>query len=248
MGIGFILRVIVSIILVIGMMSFVLLYTISGEIEQGAVEEVVDDVVDIGSDRINLEGEIDYSLLYDSLLSECQNKEKIYFNTQELPEGIEIDCNEIRFAGRDGIEDLIKEKIEEILFGEIDETGIVQEIVEKEKVDRILWTIGAINLILIIIIILLARIGALVNLGIVGMISGLPFVIAGIFKNLVENLLIVTLPFGISLSELPALKGLIYDLTKDLFVSYLILFVLGAALFGLGIGIKTGLGKKKEAK
>ena len=80
------------------------------------------------------------------------------------------------------------------------------------------------------------------------MISGLPFVIAGIFKNLVENLLIVTLPFGISLSELPALKGLIYDLTKDLFVSYLILFVLGAALFGLGIGIKTGLGKKKEAK
>jgi len=239
-------RVVLSFILIFGIIAFVALFTFSTNIDNQIVEGVVEDVVDLGSERINLEGEIDYDLLYLSLLEECRGKDKITFEGNDFAGIVEISCYEIASAGEEGIEELIKEKISEVVIREIDHVEVVDSALDKEKINKVLFILGVINLILMGLIIFLAKNTALVNLGIVGLISGLPFLIINPVKAFLENLIITFLPLGIGLDKLPSIRSIIELISKDLFVNYLVLFILGAGLLGLGIGLKTGVGRIKK--
>lgn len=241
-------RVLVSIILVLGIISSVAIYSVSSRVDESSVESVIDDVIDIGAERISIKSEIDYSLLYSDFVERCKNVSSIVLEGEDGQSMI-FSCADIKKAGVDGIDELVKEKIASKINQAIEtNTGASNILRLKAKANSIFWTIVGVNAVAALIIVFLARWGSIFNLGIVGMVSGTPFFFILMFRNLLESILEKTLPFGVKLSEIQALNNLVYDMVNKLMINYMIVFVIGAVLLGAGLGIRAGIGNQSLSK
>lgn len=237
-----ILRIILSVLLVTTLVSFISLYSITQNIHQENFKEVVSHIaigilekeLDKRAGNVEESVGINYEEIHSNIISECEGKELLNF--EEI--NIEVDCNEVRSYLPEDFEESFREKV-----GEIAEQKIEEEL-EKQGIDNIeiyfemirsgLILLGIVSIILAALIVFFSvpKYKFAVNLGVVGLISGIPFLFAK------------TLNIAGKYAEIAFLKGLFGSITQSLFMNFLIAFIIGFVL--LLVGIVWGLRVKSR--
>ncbi len=247
--INFSVRTFLSIILIGLIIFFVFLYSVDLSVRDTKNDS--NSASDGGIiDSLNLLTEEQWNSLYETAIFECQSKEEIDFSGINN-RNIVIKCDEIRGSGKEGFKTLFNSKIEEAVEDTISDKinfefdfGLLKMIIK--------W-----NIILIFIltaaIILLARTKSFMNLGIVAVISGAPFLLLSFVESFIKKSVENT---SMSLSFLPnitRLNGKIGDLLFNMHSIYLAIFLSGIVLIIAGIAVvllhklkKLDEGKEKK--
>jgi len=255
---GFLIgRIVISVILVPMIMTFIVLYSVNQNINKENIKEILQDValeviseqissqveqrIDGGSEQaesfINETAGVDFNTIYEQTVIECLTRENIIIEEIQF----NMDCNELANINPEELETILKdkinEKLEEEIGKELQQQGGLDSVAELfGYVNIALFVIGGLSIVLILAIILLCvpkyKFG--INLGIVGMLSGLPF----LFVN--------SLKISEKYSNIGTIQSIVDSLIGSLFINFLIVFILGAALLFFGIFVSIGLGKKWE--
>jgi len=234
-----VVRMVLSLILIGSLTTFVVLHSISQNIDEDNYKEILGDIAfDVIKNQLGDVGneieEFSTDEVYAGIISECEGQDMI------IIENFEIDCNEVRISGEEGFEDLIKDKlaeeIEKELGKELERQGIADIRVYFEGIRSALIVLGVISIILVLSIFFLSvpRYSASTNLGIVALVSGLPFFFVKILNLAGEY------------SGIDTLENVVGSISNSLFINFFIVFVVGAILIIIGIFLKVKYSKKKK--
>ncbi len=240
-----VITIISSVLLAICLIGFIFILSVFGTFGYD-LENVVDSVIEDRLDSQLEDAEPYLNSFQEMIKEECANTgEEAIIIEFGLGDGLEFDCSEVESSDKIGFEEIIKDKANEEIGNSLEkEAGFSLKDGEK-TLYTILWILGILSLIFIGLIIFLARLGALINLGIVGLVSGSFFLISWFVESGLLDKISSALPAGIGLDNIPILAGIVEKFSWLLFRNYLIVFVIGIILLGLGIGMKIAMAKKE---
>ena len=162
--------------------------------------------------------ELDSEMIYQFLLSQCEDKQTLYLENFDY----NLDCERLRAAGSQGLELILEEEIANKINLEIDrrlqEAGLFGKLFK--FIEVFVWTFGALCVIMVIILFMLSpeKYHFFIDLGIVSLIAGLPIFIIGSFE-----------------SQDNQVSFLIDSVVKDILINMIVLMCLGLALLVFGI-------------
>lgn len=259
--IGKTIRLILSILLTLIIVGFVITYSLASSFEKyrelkadeddegkgGIVEEVIEEIIEENE-------EIDFDQLYNQIIERCNEaiEENVSLSDNQNFEGFVFNCEIIRAGGIDAVKETLAEKTAEFVEDKIIE-GVSDKIPVNEfqkqaiSVSRILWFFGIVSAVIIFCIAILGRSASFVNLGIVGIIAGLPFLASKAITFAAKSRIASAIG-SLNADAYNSLLPLLDLISKSLFANFLFVFSAGCVLLGIGIGIRLGLAGKEKTK
>jgi len=223
---SFITRIILSTLLVAALTSFVTLYSISQEINEDNVSDLIVLIVKQALEDQILEQtgaeEINYNEYYEKIIDECDRRDSLYFAEFDLT----LDCTGIENASPGDLEEAAKNELDRVLKEEVekelDELGIIKYLL---LISGAIWILGIISVLLVLVIIVIStpKYKALINLGIIGLILGAPFLF-------LRNIDLIPQEYGIEIAD-----NLIDAILTNLNNNFAIVFIVGLVFIFVGM-------------
>ena len=238
---SFITRIILSLILVPALVGFVVLYSVSQNINEENVNDIAVSIIKQVLEAQILEKtgaeEINYNEFYEMLIDECKGRDSFYFAEFDFT----LDCMEIENVSPEGLEEAAKSELDKVLREEVEkelnELGIIKYI---SLINVAIWILGIISILLILVIIFVSvpKYKALISLGIVGLILGSPF------------LFVRNMDLSYNLYNIEGINNLIEAILNSLYNNFAIVFIFGLVFIFIGMiwKVLARKGKDKEVK
>lgn len=237
--INFRFRPFLSIILIALVMFFIALYSINS---------VLSNVKNDSGSELSVSGllsEEEWTSLYETAVFECQSKEGVeLFNVGG--KNLSIDCNDIRDSGRDGFEAVVSGVVAD---GLSDAEGINVNVQFDLGFAEALMKWSLVGIIILTgLMIFLGRVGSLINLGIVGIIGGSPFIVLSIIGSFIRTEIGNTISKWNIRGSISNITDIVGSIVSKMHSLYLMVFVLGIVLLGIGLALIFVIKTKQDEK
>lgn len=224
------IKSILGIIVILAIISLVALYSISSVVSESSVSDIIED--DAAS-NYNISDE-DIDSIYESIIFECQSKSEISLSGASFG-NITLNCDEAQAGGREGFEDyiisIIGESADNLVEGAAQEYSIPQSVRK-----GILGSAGMILILSAAIILLSGLINGLVTFGVIGIVSGLPFIALPYVRDFIHEEIEAFLVRN-GIERLIDFTMILSEITEKMQLIYLLIFIIGIVLFAAGLCI-----------
>ncbi|NCN98999.1 hypothetical protein COU62_02595 [Candidatus Pacearchaeota archaeon CG10_big_fil_rev_8_21_14_0_10_35_219] len=233
------IKLVLTVFLTVDLIFLVLIFSILSAVDFN-VEKKINEVMGNGIDNLS-EGYYSYIDDGQRVLGDECSKIDVESFAGDLGEygQFEINCSDVG----DNLKEVAEIRIKEKAKNKLEESGAnLQKINDGLITAMSLLAIVAAASILGLIFV--GKMSFLIYTGISFIISGSFFFISFIVNSEIRNNFVSAFPAGLGFEDLPAVDGFINEIAWMVLRNYLIILTIGLILFGFGVGLRLGRGKK----